>query len=230
MTEYFDFINESGPGAISAARASYGLDDGYQDSTVVPGRSSLSDALRLICPEIYPSGSRNIKVTSDNGQTYKIDFQGRPSEAYTGIGKKLDRGGRLTDKCRKKLKSIGESGDQAGHLIPREQGGPPIRANLVPQNGNLNQGVWRSHFEGAMLKCALNPGILGYYKVEPLYADHSRLRPDKLKVTMQIHSWGFDPRNERYGEYYVPNAPSDWYDGEGRRLVDNWKKLFELCG
>ena len=149
MTEYFDFINESGPGAISAARASYGLDDGYQDSTVVPGRSSLSDALRLICPEIYPSGSRNIKVTSDNGQTYKIDFQGRPSEAYTGIGKKLDRGGRLTD---------------------------------------------------------------------------------KLKVTMQIHSWGFDPRNERYGEYYVPNAPSDWYDGEGRRLVDNWKKLFELCG
>ncbi len=134
---------------------------------------------------------------------------------------------RRRDDCRKTVRELGRPGDDAGHLVPDIVGGLDIRANLVPQNGNLNRGEWQDKFEKSMRNCANNGNIFGYYKVEPVYRWGSSLRPDQLKVSMR--TWSLWPFKIKYLEYYIHNDPSDWYDGDTRKKAKKWVETFSVC-
>ncbi len=88
--------------------------------------------------------AKTLKPDTDylvNGYTYRTDARGRVTSAEGTLDlrtaerngyqqAKAGRGDRLSD-------------DQGGHLIASIFNGPGDRLNLVPMNGNLNQGAWK---------------------------------------------------------------------------------------
>jgi YD repeat-containing protein len=77
-----------------------------------------------------------------NGYTYRTDSEGRViSVEGTLSSQRADRNGYQQ---RKIGRSSGVEGDQGGHLIASIFNGPGDRLNIVPMDGNLNMGRWRS--------------------------------------------------------------------------------------
>ncbi|WP_330993516.1 DNA/RNA non-specific endonuclease, partial [Pluralibacter gergoviae] len=77
----------------------------------------------------------------------------------------------------------GNSGDEGGHLIASIFGGPREKINIIPMDGNLNKGAWKS-MENTWGN-ALKDGKKVEVKIEPVYIGDSK-RPDSFSVTYSI--------------------------------------------
>jgi hypothetical protein len=78
----------------------------------------------------------------------------------------------------------GTRGDAGGHLVPAELGGWGGRANLVPQNGTLNSGTWRT-VENAAGRCA-GGDYQVTYSVTATYPDIENPRPSELEAALFV--------------------------------------------
>jgi len=197
----------------------------------------MAELYRDRCPKVYGAEVRG-KSYEIHEMEFKIDAHGRPAMASNVLNPSESTRfyqavyntrppNNEAQKCRATIRGLGKLGDEAGHLVPKAKGGPDIRANLVPQNGNLNGGEWRDKFEKTMRNCVDAPGIWGYYKVEPIYAWGSSLRPTQLKVSMR--TWSFSLSKIQYLEYYIHNDPADWHDRDAREKGKKWQETFSFC-
>jgi filamentous hemagglutinin len=91
----------------------------------------------------------------------------------------------------------GGLGDEGGHLIASIFSGPGEKLNLVPMDGNLNKGAWRSMEK--LWSTALDEGKTVAVKIEPIY-DGAGVRPDRFDVTYQI-------AGKRPVSLEIPNVP-----------------------
>ncbi|MCW8021188.1 MULTISPECIES: DNA/RNA non-specific endonuclease [Pseudomonas aeruginosa group] len=77
----------------------------------------------------------------DGNKTYQTDSLGRVEKVESNLSlTKSDRNTHqqcIAGKC-------GVSGDESGHLIASIFNGPGEKLNLLPMNGNLNKGAWKS--------------------------------------------------------------------------------------
>jgi filamentous hemagglutinin len=79
----------------------------------------------------------------------------------------------------------GVGGDEGGHLIASILNGLGERSNLLPMNGNLNKGTWKT-MENTWAS-ALKEGKQVSVKIEPMYSGKSA-RPDSFNVEYSIGS------------------------------------------
>lgn len=118
----------------------------------------------------------------DGNKTYQTDSLGRVEKVESDLSlSKRDRNTYqqcVAGKC-------GASGDEGGHLIASIFEGPGEKLNLLPMNGNLNKGAWKS-MENKW-SVALKEGKAVNVKIEPVYTGGS-ISPEKFTVTYQIGS------------------------------------------
>lgn len=116
----------------------------------------------------------------DGNKTYQTDSLGRVERVESKLYyTKNDRNTYqqcVAGKC-------GVAGDEGGHLIASIFNGPGEKLNLLPMNGNLNKGAWKS-MENAWTK-ALKNGKPVNVKIEPIYSGSS-MRPDRFNVIYSI--------------------------------------------
>ncbi|WP_458574224.1 DNA/RNA non-specific endonuclease [Lonsdalea quercina] len=116
----------------------------------------------------------------DGDKTFHTDEQGRTSLAASTLSPtKNDRNGYQQCKAGK----CGNTSDEGGHLIASIFNGPGEKLNIVPMDGNLNKGVWKS-MENTWAK-ALKDGRQVDVKIEPVYSGNNK-RPDSFNVTYSI--------------------------------------------
>lgn len=128
--------------------------------------------------------ARELRANADyhvNGYRYATDGKGR----VTSVEGKLD-----LKTAERNGYQQGVSGredrlpdDQGGHLIASIFNGPGDRLNLVPMNGNLNTGAWKT-VENRMAD-ALKDGKSVEARVEVVYGE-AGARPDQFVITYQI--------------------------------------------
>ncbi|WMI85737.1 two-partner secretion domain-containing protein [Pseudomonas aeruginosa] len=116
----------------------------------------------------------------DGNKTYQTDSLGRVEKVESNLSlTKSDRNTYqqcIAGKC-------GVSGDEGGHLIASIFNGPGEKLNLLPMNGNLNKGAWKS-MENTW-SSALKQGQMVSVKIEPVYSGSS-VRPDRFTVRYSI--------------------------------------------
>jgi filamentous hemagglutinin len=74
--------------------------------------------------------------------------------------------------------------DEGGHLLASVLDGPGEKINLVPMDGNLNKGAWKS-MENAWVK-AVDEGKKVNVKIEPVYGGPG-VRPDRFVISYSIN-------------------------------------------
>ena len=116
-----------------------------------------------------------------NGFRYFTDSQGRVIKA---TGKLKNVPGIRNTQNQKLAAQMGKLGDEGGHLIPANYGGPGSLINHVPQARNVNRSVIK-RIENEMGR-ALKAGKKVEYTIMPHYPDASTLRPDKFTIRYKI--------------------------------------------
>ena len=76
----------------------------------------------------------------EGGYVYGTDSRGRVTQAYSAK-LELEPGIRTRSELTS-ARGLGQSGDDAGHLIAARFGGSDSTWNLAPQDSNLNRGAW----------------------------------------------------------------------------------------
>ena len=76
----------------------------------------------------------------EGGYVYGTDSRGRVTQAYSAK-LELEPGIRTRSELAS-ARGLGQSGDDAGHLIAARFGGSDSTWNLAPQDSNLNRGAW----------------------------------------------------------------------------------------
>lgn len=116
----------------------------------------------------------------DGNKTFQTDGLGRVEKVESNLS--LTKNDRNTyQQC--VAGKCGVSGDEGGHLIASIFNGPGERLNLLPMNGNLNKGTWKS-MENTWAS-ALKEGKQVSVKIEPVYSGKS-VRPDSFNVEYSI--------------------------------------------
>ncbi|MGC0904360.1 hemagglutinin repeat-containing protein [Pantoea agglomerans] len=117
----------------------------------------------------------------DGDKTYHTDSLARPIQVEASLSANTkDRNG--YQQC--KAGRCGNPGDEGGHLIASIFNGPGEKLNLLPMDGNLNKGAWRS-LENTWAK-ALSEGKDVKVNIQPSYTGNSA-RPDKFYVEYSIN-------------------------------------------
>jgi len=122
----------------------------------------------------------NTIYTVDGNKTYKTDSLGRVDSVESELSLNTNDRNKyqqcIAGKC-------GIDGDEGGHLIASIFNGPGEKLNLLPMNGNLNKGVWKT-MENTWAS-ALKEGKGVSVKIEPVYTAKN-VRPDSFNVTYSI--------------------------------------------
>lgn len=116
-----------------------------------------------------------------NGFTYLTDKQGRVIKA---TGKLKNVPGVRSPANQRIAAQLGRVGDEGGHLIPANYGGPGSLINHVPQTRTVNRSVIK-RIENEMGR-ALKAGKNVEYTVMPHYPTPTSLRPDKFTIRYTI--------------------------------------------
>jgi hypothetical protein len=115
-----------------------------------------------------------------NGYQYTTDAQGR----VVNVRGKLDRQDGVRDKYeQRRVGHLGQEGDEGGHLIATRFNGSPEGVNLVPQDGNLNHGVW-SEMEEKWAGALKSQDV--QVEINVHYPDKNSFRPDSFIVKYKI--------------------------------------------
>ncbi|MFT7723217.1 MAG: DNA/RNA non-specific endonuclease [Roseateles sp.] len=156
------------------------------------------------CIQVYPPADRD-KTFAFGSHTVHIDSYGRPGVATWTGGPGIPVGPGTRTGCQTTVGKWGVAGDVGGHLIPAALGGWGGRANLVPQNGEMNNGPWRT-VENVPSKCRLSRQTT--YIVTPKYLTPLDIRPARLDVKLIVHLTGI-PWPLTAGAVGMPNiAPT----------------------
>ncbi|MFT8230456.1 hemagglutinin repeat-containing protein [Pseudomonas guariconensis] len=157
----------------------------------VPGPKGTGHALREVEVSSGGKGSwtkelhkpePNTIYKVDGNKTYQTDSLGRVVKVESNLS--LTKNDRNTyQQC--VAGKCGIDGDEGGHLIASIFNGPGERLNLLPMNGNLNKGAWKT-LENQWAS-ALKEGKSVGVQIEPVYTGGS-VRPEKFTVTYQIGS------------------------------------------
>ncbi|WP_257626907.1 hemagglutinin repeat-containing protein [Pseudomonas sp. Xaverov 259] len=116
----------------------------------------------------------------DGNKTFQTDGFGRVEKVESNLS--LTKNDRNTyQQC--VAGKCGVTGDEGGHLIASIFNGPGERLNLLPMNGNLNKGTWKT-MENTWAS-ALKEGKQVSVKIEPVYSGKS-VRPDSFNVEYSI--------------------------------------------
>ena len=116
-----------------------------------------------------------------NGFAYLTDKQGRVIKA---TGKLKNVPGIRNQANQKAAALMGKIGDEGGHLIPANYGGPGSLINHVPQARNVNRSAIK-RIENEMGR-ALKAGKNVEYTIMPHYPNANTLRPDKFTIRYTI--------------------------------------------
>lgn len=142
------------------------------------------------CLKYFPTEDRGLYNYSLFGVThyFAIDESGRPALSHLTYPPITARG-RQPD-CQFKVGNLfgpPNSTYQGGHLVADALGGYGGRANLVPQNGQLNNTVWK-RVENALLSCRnLKNGWVNL-NVGVSYPDTVSIIPTEFRVNVLIKS------------------------------------------
>lgn len=170
-------------------------DDPPASVTVASGHKSVRDPSFLKYGELAPNTSY-----TRNGYDYVTDANGRVSQV-SGELRLVDDTPRYGD-YENKVGKMGLDGDHGGHLIGNRFGGSSEGVNLVPQNGNFNQGAYNQ------LEKQWADAIAEGKRVEvniDLQYPRSSSRPDSYSIEYKIT----DPRTgqEVIEEVFFINRP-----------------------
>jgi hypothetical protein len=91
----------------------------------------------------------------------------------------------------KRIKKMGSKGDDTGHVIAKNLGGPGDHAfNFFPQNSQINRGIWRRLEEE--VANALRSKKANYVDIKFNLIYHSRMaaRPESFLVDFEYHTNG----------------------------------------
>lgn len=143
------------------------------------------------CPMYFASADRSTWRAFD-GEYYYIDSVGRPLQAYKYLPP-IVTAPRITA-CQTNIGRWGDAENpqddyDGGHLIGSQLGGWGGRANIVPQNANLNRGNWVA-LENKLARCGALPSGQLKYEVAVHYPDSTTLIPDTMSMTMTNRSTG----------------------------------------
>lgn len=164
------------------------------------------------CVEFLPLVDRN-KTHYVNSHSVYIDSSGRPSYARLNFGsynKKPSTSER--NWCTTKVGNYGLSSDHGGHLIAASMDGYPLRGNLAPQNGTLNNSSWKV-MENVTKKCITGPAR-GKYEVWLDYPSNSTVRPSKWNSGITLYSPGTWNKSSNAG-FHLKNRSPTWTDKMG---------------
>lgn len=156
------------------------------DLQLTDGEVVGSDVELLTCPTHFSSSLRQRWLTIGR-QFYFIDDVGRPAGARSFMPPTQSNANRDAH-CQREVGHLGDVVDPSadydgGHLIARQLGGWPGRANLVPQNASFNRGNW-AQLETELAGCnRLAPDQLKM-EVSVQYADSRTLIPSVLTMTL----------------------------------------------
>lgn len=149
----------------------------------------------------FQKASEEIKETDDNGVKFRDEEKLLPNTKYevNGYNYETDLQGRIVSaegKLRirdadydRNMETIDketqdyQDSDQRGHLIAHRFGGSDKLENLVPMDGELNQGDY-AKLEGTLAD-AVKDGADVQLKVEPVYEGESN-RPTEFRVSYII--------------------------------------------
>lgn len=129
-----------------------------------------------------------ISMNSDNRVV--IDSVGRPWKSWVdwSLFDNLPSASKDGD-CSALIGNWGYGDDQGGHLVASRLGGYGKRANIAPQNGNLNQGRWNSSVEEGAKTCENNRlSRAGLYFVDVTYQNSSTIRPSQYRAFLTVNS------------------------------------------
>jgi hypothetical protein len=143
------------------------------------------------CPQFFPVADRDT-WHDIGGEFYFVDESGRPSRAYTFLPPVIAEG--RSTSCQAKVGQWGDAEDpgndfDGGHLLGSQLGGWGKRANLVPQDANLNRGTWAT-LENQIAKCGSLPAEALRYFVGAQYLGDTALVPHALTVELTGPSEG----------------------------------------
>ncbi|QUY47603.1 DNA/RNA non-specific endonuclease [Serratia plymuthica] len=125
-----------------------------------------------------PQPNKTYKL--DGNKSFKTDALGRTESIESSLS--LSKNDRNTyQQC--KAGKCGNAGDEGGHLIASIFNGPGEKLNLVPMDGNLNNGVWKQ-MENTWAN-ALKDGKKVDVNIQPIYSGDST-RPDRFIVKYSI--------------------------------------------
>ena len=169
-------IGTDAPGEV-AAEIERQLDSGGRERIVMDAGSKGDWPEELNARELKPDADYIV-----NGYHYATDGQGR----VTSVEGTLDLQTAERNGYQQQVSGREDRlpDDQGGHLIASIFNGPGDRLNLVPMNGNLNTGAWKT-VENRMAD-ALKDGKSVEAKVEVVYGDGDSQRPDQFVITYRI--------------------------------------------
>ncbi len=186
FTAYEQKLMELDDTALDQFHKQYGL--GFTRGMPGSSLNAFGDiALQAItdCVEFFPASDRN-RVFRISGHTVFIDNVGRPGYAKLNFRRnQVIAPNPVRTKCQTDVREWGDPGDVGGHLIPAVLGGYNKRANIVPQNGTMNNSVWRK-VENLVRKCVTSR-YSGSYTVTPQYADPTSVRPSHLQAYVVLY-------------------------------------------
>lgn len=134
---------------------------------------------------VYYVDGRHSYATDQLGRTTKVTSTITSDGLEAGIRNAYQQG---------KVGKTGIPGDEGGHLIATQLGGPGEKINLVPQNMNLNRSAWKV-MENDWAKRAAN-GQTIKIEIEIIYSDINKSRPE----TFVVRQW-FDDVPQKVREF-----------------------------
>lgn len=161
----------------------YGIDFTRGMPEILLDDGGLSPQAISDCVRFLPVTDRN-RVFNISGHTIFIDGVGRPGFAELNFGRNDVLTPAPRTACQTVVGTWGNPGDVGGHLIASALGGYGGRGNLVPQNGIMNNTVWR-RLENLVRRCAAS-SYRGSYLVTPQYADATSVRPSHMQAYLAL--------------------------------------------
>jgi YHS domain-containing protein len=135
------------------------------------------------CPQYFSSEDWGESFLFDSNKV-TLDVVGRPYISFVISDKPLPTAQRQ-DYCQRKIGTWGLPDDVGGHLVASSLGGWGGRANIVPQNGVLNNSEWK-RIENQVRRCMV-AGYITQFTPRAIPPLRSRsLRPDRFLTTISI--------------------------------------------
>jgi hypothetical protein len=172
------------------------------------------------CVKFYGSTVRDKRYQA-HGQAVHIDSVGRPDLAFKAWQYyEPIRKGHDNTKCQRDVGNWGNADDQGGHLIADSLGGWGGRANLVPQNGAMNTGIWNHKVEDTVRRC-VKSGLGVNYTVSALYLNDT-VRPASLEAMLFVYAG----ENVYQSQVHLANrSPTSLERNEAQRFSNDFREV-----
>lgn len=180
------------------------------------------------CPDIFPKSvwNKDFKLGNDH---VSIGLTGLPAGSWVDWSVPAVPVA-INKTCQGKVGKLGgRIDDDGGHLIGAQLGGWNKRANLVPQNINLNRGLWRK-MQDEVAQCAIN-GYGAYHRAIPAYDPVANPPPRPHSFSMVTLINQLIPPFDQYdgGIGSIPNeVVNDYTRADFNRVILGMQKFCQI--